>query len=35
MPAILIEACFIDSQKDMNLYNAEAMANAIVKGLTT
>ena len=35
MPAILIEACFIDSQKDMNLYNAEAMANAIVKGLTS
>jgi N-acetylmuramoyl-L-alanine amidase len=35
MPAILVEGCFIDSQKDMNLYNAEAMANAIVKGLTT
>ncbi|MBW4631743.1 MAG: N-acetylmuramoyl-L-alanine amidase [Iphinoe sp. HA4291-MV1] len=34
MPAILIESCFIDSQKDMNLYNAEAIANAIVKGLT-
>ncbi|MBD2530099.1 N-acetylmuramoyl-L-alanine amidase [Nostoc flagelliforme FACHB-838] len=34
MPAILIECCFIDSQKDMNLYNPEAMANAIVKGLT-
>ncbi len=34
MPAILIEGCFIDSKKDMDLYNAEAMANAIVKGLT-
>lgn len=34
MPAILIECCFLDSQKDMNIYNAEAMANAIVKGLT-
>jgi N-acetylmuramoyl-L-alanine amidase len=35
MPAILIEGCFIDSQKDMELYNAETMANAIVKGLTS
>ena len=34
MPAILVECCFIDSRKDMNLYNSEAMANAIVKGLT-
>ncbi|WP_392532946.1 N-acetylmuramoyl-L-alanine amidase [Nostoc sp. C117] len=34
MPAILVEGCFIDSAKDMNLFNAEAMANAIVKGLT-
>jgi len=34
MPAILVECCFIDSQKDMNLFNSEAMANAIVKGLT-
>ncbi|MFN6565651.1 cell wall hydrolase [Nostoc minutum NIES-26] len=34
MPAILIESCFIDSQKDVNLYNAEAISNAIVKGLT-
>ena len=34
MPAILIECCFLDSQKDMNLFNPEAMANAIVKGLT-
>jgi N-acetylmuramoyl-L-alanine amidase len=34
MPSILIECCFIDSAKDMQLYNGEAMANAIVKGLT-
>jgi N-acetylmuramoyl-L-alanine amidase len=34
MPAILVEGCFLDSQKDMNLFNPEAMANAIVKGLT-
>jgi N-acetylmuramoyl-L-alanine amidase len=34
MPAILVEGCFIDSQKDMNLFNSEATANAIVKGLT-
>ncbi|BAY33245.1 cell wall hydrolase/autolysin [Nostoc carneum NIES-2107] len=34
MPAILVEGCFIDSQKDMNLFEPEAMANAIVKGLT-
>lgn len=33
MPAVLIECCFIDSQKDMNLFNVEAMANAVVKGL--
>ncbi|MEA5572474.1 N-acetylmuramoyl-L-alanine amidase [Calothrix sp. UHCC 0171] len=34
MPAILIESCFIDSRKDMALFNSEAIANAIVKGLT-
>lgn len=34
MPAILIECCFIDSRRDMDLYNTERMANAIVKGLT-
>ncbi|MEM9922512.1 MAG: N-acetylmuramoyl-L-alanine amidase [Cyanobacteria bacterium P01_D01_bin.50] len=32
-PAILIECCFCDSWRDMNKYNAEKMANAIVKGL--
>lgn len=34
MPAIVIECCFCDSQGDMDLYDAEKMANAIVKGLT-
>ena len=34
MPGILIEDCFIDSAKDMQLYDSEAMANAIVAGLT-
>lgn len=34
MPAILVECCFIDSEKDMTLFNVEAMSNAIVKGLT-
>jgi N-acetylmuramoyl-L-alanine amidase len=34
MPAILVEGCFIDSQKDVSLYDPEKMANAIVKGLT-
>jgi N-acetylmuramoyl-L-alanine amidase len=34
MTAILIECCFIDSAKDMQLYDGEAMASAIVKGLT-
>jgi N-acetylmuramoyl-L-alanine amidase len=34
MPAILIECCFIDSRRDMDLFDAEKMANAIVRGLT-
>lgn len=34
MPGILIEGCFIDSAKDMQLYDGEKMANAIVTGLT-
>ena len=34
MPGILIECCFIDSAKDIQLYNGETMANAIVAGLT-
>lgn len=33
MPAMLIECCFIDSNEDMNRYNAEDIANSIVKGL--
>ncbi|MBE9128541.1 MULTISPECIES: N-acetylmuramoyl-L-alanine amidase [unclassified Coleofasciculus] len=34
MPAILVECCFCDNQEDMDRYEAEALANAIVKGLT-
>ncbi|BAZ12264.1 peptidoglycan-binding domain 1 [Calothrix sp. NIES-4071] len=34
MTRILVEGCFIDSKRDMALYNPEAIANAIVKGLT-
>jgi N-acetylmuramoyl-L-alanine amidase len=34
MPGILIECCFVDSSRDMQLYNGEALANAIVEGLT-
>ena len=33
MPAILIECCFCTSQRDMNLFNADKMAQAIVAGL--
>ncbi|MEM7714431.1 MAG: N-acetylmuramoyl-L-alanine amidase [Cyanobacteria bacterium P01_A01_bin.68] len=33
MPAILIECCFITSDRDMNLFDAEKMATAIVNGL--
>lgn len=34
MPAILVECCFSDSWTDMNRFNSEKMADAIVKGLT-
>jgi len=34
MPAILIECAFCDSEKDMDLYDPEKMANAILEGLT-
>ncbi|KAF3888077.1 N-acetylmuramoyl-L-alanine amidase [Tolypothrix bouteillei VB521301] len=34
MPAILVECCFIDSQKDMNLLDTDTMSSAIVKGIT-
>ena len=33
MPAMLIECSFIDSQDDMNRYNANDLADAIVKGV--
>ncbi|WP_392486633.1 N-acetylmuramoyl-L-alanine amidase [Haloimpatiens sp. FM7315] len=33
MIAMLIECCFVDSKEDMSRYNAEAMAEAIVKAL--
>lgn len=33
-PAMLIECCFISSEKDVSLYNVEEMAAAIVYGIT-
>ncbi len=33
MPAILVECCFLDSYPDMNLFDAEKMAEAIKIGL--
>ncbi len=33
MPAILVECCFIDSKADMDLFDAEKMAEAIKVGL--
>ena len=33
MPAILVECCFCDSQKDMAIFNAAQMAEAIATGL--
>lgn len=32
-PAILIECCFCDNKQDMEIFNAELMAEAIAKGL--
>lgn len=32
--ALLIECCFCDNAEDAKLYNAESMANAIVRGIT-
>ncbi|MGG7163463.1 N-acetylmuramoyl-L-alanine amidase [Clostridium ihumii] len=32
--SMLVEVCFCDNQSDMKIYNAEKVANAIVKGLT-
>ena len=34
MPAILVEGAFVDSKEDMEKFNSERIANAIVKGLT-
>ena len=33
-PALLVECCFVDDADDAALYNAEAMAAAIVRGIT-
>ncbi|MEW6493705.1 MAG: N-acetylmuramoyl-L-alanine amidase [Cyanobacteriota bacterium] len=33
-PAVLVECCFCDNKPDMDRYNAEDIATAIVKGLT-
>ncbi len=33
MPAVLIEGCFIDSIKDMQIYSGEAIAKAIMDGI--
>lgn len=33
-PAVLVECCFVDSQIDMQRYNADNTANAIVRGIT-
>ncbi len=33
-PTVLVECCFVDDADDVALYNAEAMATAIVRGIT-
>lgn len=33
MPAVLVETFFLDSQSDVNRYDPEAIANAVVKGI--
>lgn len=33
-PTVLVECCFVDDADDVALYDAEAMATAIVRGLT-
>ena len=33
-PSLLIECCFVDDIDDINIYNADKMAQAIVKGIT-
>ncbi len=32
--ALLVECCFVDDKDDINIYNADKMAQAIVKGIT-
>lgn len=34
MPSCLVECCFVDSQKDYSVYNADKIATAIVNGIT-
>ena len=31
---MLIECCFVDDKDDVNIYDANKMASAIVKGIT-
>jgi N-acetylmuramoyl-L-alanine amidase len=33
-PSMLIECCFVDDKDDIDLYNSDKMAKAIVKGIT-
>lgn len=33
-PTLLVECCFVDDKDDTDLYNADKMAQAIVKGIT-
>ena len=33
MPAVLVEGCFVDSEQDMKLWNADQMASAIFSGI--
>ena len=33
-PALLVECCFVDDADDVSLYDAQAMADAIVRGIT-
>ncbi|MBU3182433.1 N-acetylmuramoyl-L-alanine amidase [Clostridium psychrophilum] len=33
MPCVLVECAFLDSAKDMNRYNADSIANAIIKAV--
>lgn len=34
MPAVIIECCFCDSQKDMDIYDGDKMATAIFQGVS-